>query len=154
MSAGGLVEAFTHLIDGYDVPAPRAILKVSRASASMAVPGLPYTLLTNLHHTVVWQRFWLAKLQGGPRKSGPEQWRLDWRVPDDSEWEGLRAEFLAGLDEARRVAASEPMDHALATDAEAVDALCRILVHASYHVGQMNVLKRAGRAMGRAESDR
>jgi hypothetical protein len=138
----GLAEAFTHLIVGYDVPAPSGMLKVSRTNAAETVPGLPYSLLTNLHHTVVWQRFWLAKLKGGARKSGPEQWRLDWRVPPPEEWETLREEFLVGL------------DHCLPTDAEATDTLCRILVHASYHVGQMNVLKRAGRAQARSKADR
>jgi uncharacterized damage-inducible protein DinB len=150
----GLAEAFTHLIVGYDVPAPSGMLKVSRTNAAETVPGLPYSLLTNLHHTVVWQRFWLAKLKGGARKSGPEQWRLDWRVPPPEEWETLREEFLVGLEEARRIAASDPMDHCLPTDAEATDTLCRILVHASYHVGQMNVLKRAGRAQARSKADR
>lgn len=154
MSSQGLVEAFTQLIEGYDVPAPSAMLKVSRVSAVAVVPGLPYSLLTNLQHTVYWQRFWLAKLQGGPKKAGMEQWRQDWQVPDASEWEGLRAEFLAGLEEARRIAASEPMGHELASDAEAVDALCRILVHGSYHAGQMNLLKRAGRAQGKSDADR
>ena len=143
MSSQGLVEAFTQLIEGYDVPAPSAMLKVSRVSAVAVVPGLPYSLLTNLQHTVYWQRFWLAKLQGGPKQAGMEQWRQDWQVPDASEWEGLRAEFLAGLEEARRIAASEPMD-----------ALCRILVHGSYHAGQMNLLKRAGRAQGKSDADR
>lgn len=73
-----------------------------------------------------------------------QEWSNDFRVPEASEWAGLRKEFLDGLAQARAIAASEPFAHKLNSDAEAVETLIRIAVHGAYHCGQMNLLKRIG----------
>jgi uncharacterized damage-inducible protein DinB len=145
MDRSALVLVFDHLIQGFDIPRPAGMLKVSGPTANRQLPDLPYSLATNLAHTLVWQEFWLAKLNGGRRKAGPQASHNDFRVPSPDEFPRLRRQFLEGLDRARAVAASEPFDHKLPTDEEAVDTLVRIAVHAAYHVGQMNVLKRSAR---------
>ncbi len=118
------------------------MLKVKREDAANQVDSAPYSLLTNLAHATLWQRFWLEKLSGGRKKSTMKEWKDDFRVPDPEEWEGLRREFIEGLREARRITVSDPFDHRCADDEEAIDTLVKIAVHGAYHCGQMNLLKR------------
>lgn len=143
--AGPLATVFDHILQGYDIPKPDGMLKVSEDDAFADLEPIPYSLATNLQHAVVWQRFWLEKLAGGRRKSGMEEWRNDFRVPDRSEFRALRTEFLEGLTRARTIADSSPFEHSLPTDDEAIDTLVRIAVHGAYHLGQMNLIKRAAR---------
>lgn len=137
-----LALVFEHIIDGFDIPAPSGMLRMKADAVATQLPGTPYSLLTNLAHTVLWQRIWLHKLKGGSRNDLLNEWKEDWRAPDAAEWAELREAFLGGLDEAKRIAASEPFDHQCKSDEEAVDALVRIAVHSAYHCGQMNLLKR------------
>lgn len=137
---------FRQLLEGWDVPTPAGLLRVKAEDAARELAGMPYSLLTNLNHAVHWQRLWLASLHGEPKPSGMAVWTGDWRVPEASRWKDLRAEFLAGLEEARRIAESEPFDHRLPNDDRAIEILVAIAVHATYHLGQMNLLKRVARA--------
>lgn len=143
MDRATLTAMFDHILEGYDIPTPEGMLKVKRADAARDIPEAPYSLLTNLAHAVLWQRFWLQKLQGGKKKSTMVEWKNDFRVPEPEEWEGLRKEFVEGLKEARGIANGDPDK---CTDEEATDSLLRIAVHGSYHCGQMNLLKRMIRA--------
>lgn len=140
-----LATVFDHILGGFDIPDPVSCLRVSAAAANTSVEPLPTTIAENLAHAVMWQNFWLGALQGGRSKSGMTEWNQDWRKPEPHEWSGLRAQFIEGLREARRIAASEPMDHQMASDAEAVGILTRIAVHGAYHLGQINQIKRAAR---------
>ncbi|MCW5944103.1 MAG: DinB family protein [Fimbriimonadaceae bacterium] len=140
---------FRQIREGWDVPTPTGMLRVKGDAAAREVAPLPYSLLTNLCHTVYWQRLWLASLHGEPRPTGMKAWTGDWRVPEASEWPTLRAEFLAGLDEAARIANSEPFDHRMESDEKAIEVLVALAVHAAYHLGQMNLLKRAVREVKR-----
>ena len=135
-----LVAMVDHILEGYDIPSPEGMLKVKRADAARDIDPSPYSLLTNLAHATLWQRFWLNKLHGGRKRSTMEEWKNDFRVPAPEEWEPLRREFLEGLKEARAIAAGEIAFEC--TEEEAQDTLLRIAVHAAYHCGQMNLLKR------------
>lgn len=139
-----LTALFDQILEGYDIPKPESMLKVKQGDAGQIADSAPYSLLTNLAHATLWQRFWLQKLHGGRKKSNMTEWRDDFRVPDPDEWDGLRREFLAGLREARAIAAGElPFQ---CSDEEARDTLLRIAVHGAYHCGQMNLLKRMNRS--------
>jgi uncharacterized damage-inducible protein DinB len=140
-----LAAVFDQILDGWDIPKPEATLKVSEDDAYTDFEPIPYTLATNLHHAVLWQRFWLNKLAGGRRKSGMQEWKNDWRVPDRTEFRALRAEFLEGLAQARQIAASDPLEHSLPTDDEAIETLIQIAVHGAYHLGQINLIKRSAK---------
>lgn len=104
---------------------------------------MPYSILENLAHTVYWQDIWLLRLSGKKKSVGMKEWTADWQSPDPSEWDSYRARFLAGLGEALMIAESEPFDHAMNSDEEAEKTLIQIAVHAAYHCGQINLLKRA-----------
>lgn len=134
-----LVQVFDHILEGYDIPTPEGMLKISEEQAFADLAPIPYSFATNLQHAVLWQRFWLQKLAGGRKKSGMEEWKNDFRTPDRSELKELKREFVDGLAQARSIAATEP------TDPEVVDTLIRIAVHGAYHLGQMNLIKRAVR---------
>ncbi|MEP0766172.1 MAG: DinB family protein [Fimbriimonadia bacterium] len=145
-----LVMQFDQILEGWDIPTPAGVLRVREDSRAAVPAGAAYSILTNLAHTVLWQDFWLQKLAGGRRKAGPPEWNNDFRVPDPSEWHALKKRLLDGLQEARRIAASEPFDHKLVSDQEAVETLIRILIHVSYHLGQMNLLRRMASSAKRA----
>jgi uncharacterized damage-inducible protein DinB len=145
MDRSAVAELFRQIIEGDDIPTPLAVMKIKAADAVREFDSLPYSLATNLAHAVLWQRLWLSALKGGKAKSGMAEWKDNFRVPEPSEWDALRKEFLQGLGEADRIAKSEPFDHHMATDELAVEYLLKIAIHASYHLGQMNLIKRAAR---------
>ena len=67
-----LVQVFDQILEGYDIPKPEGMLKISEDQAFAELSPLPYSFATNLQHAVLWQRFWLQKLAGGRKKSGME----------------------------------------------------------------------------------
>ena len=141
-----LVEVFRQITDGWDIPAPEKMLKVSGNAAKERLPGMPYSLAENLWHTVYWQDLWLDELEGKPRRPLMSVWQGDWQSPPAKDWTALRAQFLAGLRQAKEICGRDPFTHGMESDAEALETLVRIAVHASYHCGQLNLLKRAQRA--------
>ena len=135
-----LRELLRQIDDGYDIPKARKLLsRIKPEDAAKKLPNMPYSLITNLAHTLFWQRFWLNRLGGLPGES----FTNDWRVPVASQWESLCAEFLDGFEKARSIASSRTIKHKMKNDEEAVKTLLQIAVHNSYHLGQMNLLKRA-----------
>lgn len=137
-----LGELFTHIIEGYDIPTPEGLLKVSAERAAKVHEGAPYSLLRNLAHAVYWQSLWLDRLQGRPVPPIMDIWKGDWKEPSPSEFKRIRQEFVDGLKTARTIATTEPFEHAMESDEKAIDRLLRIAVHGAYHMGQLNLLKR------------
>lgn len=137
-----LGELFAHIIEGYDIPTPAGLLKVSEERAATKHEGSPYSLLKNLAHAVYWQNLWLDRLQGRPTPPTMEIWKGDWQEPSPTDFKRLRQEFVEGLEMARKISTAEPFEHAMDSDEKAIDRLLRIAVHGAYHMGQMNLLKR------------
>lgn len=133
---------FQQIIGGDDIPAPAGMLKTIRADkAALRQPGFPYSILENLWHAVFWQTIWLSRLDGKRAKSFLE----DWQSPDPSEFSALRTQFLANLERARKIAGAKAFTHKMDSDDKAVKTLIAMAVHDSYHIGQINVMKRAMR---------
>jgi uncharacterized damage-inducible protein DinB len=134
-----IVELFRQMEEGGDIPPARQVLsRLTPELAATKLPNWPYSILTNLAHAVFWQNNWLAHVRGERAQS----FTNDWRVPDPSEFGSLRKEFLDGFAEARRIAESQPFDHKMKSDDIAIKTLMYIAIHNSYHLGQMNLLKR------------
>jgi hypothetical protein len=133
---------FEQILVGWDIPTPDSLLKVSEERAAIRLPGHPYSLLTNLAHALLWQEHWLAKLEGRPRKTRPELYAGDFRVPEPGEFKAIRAEFVEGLRRAKSIAESRPFRHSAESDRNAEELLIAIAVHGAYHLGQINLLKR------------
>ncbi|MBX3112878.1 MAG: hypothetical protein KF857_12840 [Fimbriimonadaceae bacterium] len=110
-----------------------------REVAAERHPASPYSPLTNLAHAVLWQDAWLKSLVG-VKTAGPDLWNNDFRIPEPEEYEGLRKRFVEGLRVARAFAAGEK--HVEVTEEKATTTLLKIAVHASYHMGQINLLRR------------
>lgn len=136
---------FQQIQEGWDIPTPQGMLRIKGADAANVLPGMPYSLLKNLAHAVYWQDLWLGALEGKKRPPNMEVWKNDWREPDSSEWESLRKRFVDGIQEARDFCGPRFEQHQCETDEKALNTLIAIAIHASYHMGQMNLLKRAGK---------
>lgn len=141
-----LTELFDQIIDGADIPRAEAILRVSVKRAAMKLDSAPYSMLTNLAHAVTWQRLWLDTIEGRPTPPVHEVWMNDFRVPAESEWAELKADFIAGLARARELSLAPDLSPGQ------VRRLLHIAVHASYHLGQLNLLKRQLSAKLRASA--
>jgi uncharacterized damage-inducible protein DinB len=127
-------------LEGDDIPAPKALLaRVKEEEASRVPDALPYSLATNLAHAVFWQRIWLNRLKG----LRAESFLKDWRVPAVGEFAALRREFLDGLQEALSIASAKQIRHSMKSDKAAEATLINIAVHDAYHLGQINLIKRA-----------
>jgi uncharacterized damage-inducible protein DinB len=140
-------ELLRQIKTGKDIPPAGPLLKITSAQAAIQMDNSPYSIATNLAHTVFWQQLWLDRLAGRPTKSFLE----DWKVPAETEWTAIRSRFLEGLDEAIYIAESEPFSHKMKSDADAVSTLIQIAIHDSYHLGQINLLKRQLRLAKRKE---
>lgn len=147
-----LNRTFQQIQEGWDIPTPQGLLRVKEDQASILIEGMPYSMLKNLAHAVFWQDLWLMAMRGEPRPPSMEVWKNDFRDPDPSEWKSLRSRFVEGLQEARDWCGPRFSEHKRESDQKAVDTLLAIAIHASYHMGQMNLLKRAIRR-GKAEPE-
>lgn len=133
-------EALRQVVQGEDFqPASQLLKTVRAADATKRLPGMPYSLATNVEHADIWNRLWLGQLEG-KKRFNPFP---DFPVVDESEWSRTRDQFLANLERAYEIACAEPFEHRCRSDASAVKVLLKIAVHSAYHVGQMRLLKRA-----------
>jgi hypothetical protein len=137
---------FQQILEGWDIPTPQGMLRVNRVDAEATLPGMPYSMAKNLRHAVYWQDLWLGELAGEPRKPQMEVWKDDWKEPEPGAWDALRRSFVEGLQKARWYCGDGFGSHKCASDQDAADKLLAIAIHASYHMGQLNLLKRARRA--------
>lgn len=136
MAIDCIADLFRQLASGDDIPAPKALLsRIKAEDAARVLPGMPYSLLTNLAHMHFWQDLWLEKIGGAPRRSFLE----DWRVPEAAEFPALRSAFLDGFEKACALAESHPSP-------EAAKDLVAIAIHNAYHLGQIKLIKRTLRA--------
>ncbi|MEO7454047.1 MAG: hypothetical protein ABIV13_04720, partial [Fimbriimonadales bacterium] len=71
--------------------------------------------------------------------------KKDWRVPNPEEWERIRKELTATVEEAYAIATAKPFKHKMKSDEAACRTLLAIAVHTAYHLGQISLLKRMAR---------
>ncbi len=137
-------EALRQLIEGDDFQTPaKLVARIKASQACKVLPGLPYSIATNVAHTDIWNQVWLNRLTGEP-KFNPFP---DFPVIAESDWSKVRAMFLRNLERASELATSDPFAHRCSSDEAAKKLLLKIAVHTSYHLGQIVLLKRALRAV-------
>jgi hypothetical protein len=140
-----VAEALRQVLDGADFYGPKsATLRVTDEVAERELPNSPYSIATNTEHTVFWNRIWLARLKDEKR---PDM-KMDWRVPDKSEWGHIKRELTETVQEAHKIASAKPFRHAMKSDEAACKTLLAIAVHTAYHLGQISLLKRMDRKAG------
>jgi hypothetical protein len=132
-------EALRQVVNGADFEPAKSLLKtVKPEGAVRVVEGLPYSLATNVAHADIWNRVWLASLEG-KRKFNPFP---DFPVVKEKDWPKVRDQFIANIDRAYEIACAKPFEHHCRSDETAVRNLLKIAVHTSYHLGQIKLLKR------------
>lgn len=135
-------EALAQVLEGEDFYGPKGTtLRVKQEVANALLPNTPYSIATNAEHALLWNKIWLARLQGTRR---PDM-KKDWRVPEPDEWDRIRRELTESVEEAHRVASAEPFKHEMESDQKAVELLLAIALHSAYHLGQIALLKRIAR---------
>jgi len=136
-------EALRQVVEGADFSPPAKLLSnVKGEQAAKIMPGLPYSLATNVAHTDIWNRLWLARLEGQPKFNPFPDFPP---VPAEA-WKETRDRFLVNLNRAYEISCAEPFSHRCASDEVAHRLLLKIAVHTAYHVGQFALLKRALRS--------
>jgi hypothetical protein len=140
-------EAMRQVVKGDDFePATKLLQNVKPDAAVKVVAGLPYSLATNVAHADIWNRVWLARLEGN-RRFNPFP---DFPVVKEKDWVKVRDSFLKNLERAYEISCSEPFEHHCKTDDMAAKTLLKIAVHTSYHLGQFKLIKRALRSSAKS----
>lgn len=103
---------------------------ITPEQASQTVPGAPYTILQNLAHTQIWQRY----LIGEPGAEMPRHGD-DWPSPEPGEWAELRTAFLVGWERAAQMVTEDP-------NTATTTKLLHVALHGAYHLGQIALLWR------------
>lgn len=145
MDAANVAEALRQVIEGTDFASAKRLVNIKSGLACELRDGFPYSIATNIWHCDYWNRLWLARLQGTKRPAG-NIWAEDWQQPEPGDWKETKDRFLANLNLAHELASTQPFQHAMKSDEEAVKLLNQIAVHTAYHVGQVALLKRILRA--------
>jgi hypothetical protein len=133
-------EALRQLLEGADFQTPaKVISRIAAKQACKVLPGLPYSIATNVAHADIWNRVWLNRLLGEPRFNPFP----DFPPVPEKDWPDVRAKFLHHIVRAHELASADPFVHSCESDEAANKLLLRIAVHTSYHLGQIVLLKRA-----------
>jgi len=136
-------EALRQVLEGADFESPATLLKSVKPNQAAAIAnGLPYSIATNVAHADIWNRLWLARLEGKP-KFNPFP---DFPLIDEKDWPKLSKQFVANVERAYKIACAEPFKHKCKSDDVAQKTLLKIAVHTAYHLGQIKLLKRALRS--------
>jgi uncharacterized damage-inducible protein DinB len=128
---------------------------VSAELASRKVEGFPHSIAGLVFHMNYWMNYELQRIRG-ERPKYPEHAAESWPAPDAAlnaeEWDRLRRDFAWFLAEYEKMARSSPQelerqvesmregDKKHAGSVEAV--LWQMVVHNSYHVGQIAMIRR------------
>ncbi len=140
MNTSTVAEVFRQIQRGDDIPAPASLFKgISQANASKCLPNFPYSIIENLWHVVFWQTIWLDRLQGRRAKSFMD----DWQTPPPEQFKPLVAQFLKNESVALKILSGTKFKHMMKSDEIAIKTLIAMAVHDSYHLGQINVIKRS-----------
>ena len=140
---------------GAHVDPVAALEDVSAEIAGKTIPGSPHSIWQLVSHLNYWMDYELRRI-AGKRPNYPEHASESWpksvTPAIDADWQHQRAELVRHLDEFRKLSESSP--EALGKPVECMHtgeeprspnveaALWQILVHNSYHIGQIALLLR------------
>jgi uncharacterized damage-inducible protein DinB len=125
------------------------------AVAGAAVPGLPWTIYGLVWHAAYWMEYEAKRLDGQSPvypDHAEESWPQTLAPADEAEWTAAVAWFRRGIEDLLARAALPPAEAGRAVDrthsgsnqgATVADVVVQTLVHNSYHVGQIVLLRQA-----------
>lgn len=122
---------------------------LSGEQAAARVPGVSHSAVEILAHMVFWQSWFLERCRGfgtPPAASAS----LGWPAATAGDWEPLRGQFLAGLEQAREIGTGEtsrlrridpPIEFPPLANYCLADAVTHIAIHNSHHLGQIITIR-------------
>jgi len=131
-----------------------ALEDVPAEFAGKTIPGFPHSIWQIVSHLNYWMDYELRRI-AGKRPHYPEHASESWPKnavpPNDADWQHQRADLARYLDEFRKLSESSPElsapvecmhpgEEPRSHNVQAV--LWQILVHNSYHIGQIALLLR------------
>jgi uncharacterized damage-inducible protein DinB len=135
-------ELLRQLIEGHDFePVARMIGDLTPEQALVKREGWPYSIAENAGHTLYWQKLWLDGINERATKRARGK-NVDWPAVSATEWPAVQAELLAGLQAAHaKSQGAGDLLRKLAHGETVEQVLLRIALHASYHIGQIALLR-------------
>jgi uncharacterized damage-inducible protein DinB len=136
----GAREAVRQLLTGRDFVPPRTMLMDLTPEQAVAVPlGTPYSIATQVAHALFWQDRWLGRITEKPleRKVGKNG---DWPKVAPEQWKEIRDRFLDGLKQTKKLSEGD-LSKLLWNDNTVDEVLLQIVVHNTYHLGQVALLR-------------
>jgi uncharacterized damage-inducible protein DinB len=133
----GLIEEWSSF-----TPASRALDDLTPEQAVMKLEGWPHSIAEVVAHMLFWQRQDLATIETGVEApSTPEE---NWPVVTKADWPSLKDEFLASLEESRKVARNpENLERMILNGRFSVGLrLVWFTGHNAYHLGQVVFMRR------------
>ena len=107
--------------------------------------SLPHSVWEQLDHMIFWQEYMLTQLRGetpNVAEHAADSWPAEPAPADEDVWKEAVARFKKGLETAAREAEKD-LGEKLAEDQSRMDLLMTIIMHNSYHAGQVALLRRA-----------
>jgi DinB superfamily len=127
---------------GEFVEPARLLTDLTEEQASAVPPGSPHSIAQVVAHMQWNQAGELARLHGEPSPQ-PEHLDDTFVAPPAGAWPGLVAEFLAGIEEAGRIAGARgEATSAQRDDTSVAYDLAETALHNAYHCGQIVLLRR------------
>lgn len=138
----GTPEAVRQFLTGNDFESPERVIADLTADHATAVPAdCPYSIARQVAHMLFWQKRWLGRIDELPleRKKGKHG---DWPAVMPAQWNGVRGEFLMSLETARKKSNDQIELARRLWNGDTVDeVIVQIVVHNSYHLGQIALLR-------------
>ncbi|WP_295815948.1 DinB family protein [uncultured Deinococcus sp.] len=129
------------LDDGSPFTAPSRVLNgLNAAQACQRVPGAPHTVAEIVAHLRYWQLYTLA-LARGEHPAAPEHAAVGWPAAPEADWDTLRHDWLAGLEEMKRVALHGDLSIPVRAHETLGHELVLHALHNAVHLGQVMQLR-------------
>ncbi|MFC4453388.1 DinB family protein [Deinococcus sonorensis] len=123
------------------VPPGRALDGLSAEDACRPVGGSPHTVAELVAHLRFWQQYTLALGRGEPA-APPAQAADGWPSVDPDGWDALRASFLDGLEDVKRLAREADLTRLVRGRDTLGHELTLHALHNAVHLGQVILLRR------------
>ncbi|WP_088005497.1 DinB family protein [Indiicoccus explosivorum] len=113
-------------------------------SAGKKPAGAPHSIWEQLVHMIYWQEYMLTELRGeipvSPEHAS-ESWPAEQAPSGEKLWKETVERFLQGLQEAQQEAEKD-LGENVVEDRSRMSLLMTIIMHNSYHAGQVAYLRR------------
>jgi uncharacterized damage-inducible protein DinB len=131
------------------MPPARVLDGLTAEASARRANGLPHSAVEILAHMLFWQSWFLDRCRGFAVPM-PTTAAIGWPAAGAGEWDGLRDEFLRGIEAAAAIAADadsrtravEPaLEFPPLSHYTVGDAVTHVAVHNAHHLGQIVTMR-------------